>query len=215
MGWARCHQGQRHTFNLKHGAPRKLDYIAIPKTWLAATTKSVVLEHFDAYTIIYDNKPVAVEIKGSLMSCKVLATIPRLYKRWIQSRVKEDLGQALHHSEMQQVPHWSLDQHEHRHEFTKIIHEATEGVAATKVKPRKPYVTDAVLEVFIHRTRFIKSISREGKYAKHLDQRRVLRAWKEISHWIAGHRRPTHEPLESLGEFKASICQGYTRYEIL
>ena len=150
--------------------PRRLDYIAIPKTWLAATTKSLVLEHFDAYTIIYDHKPVAVEIKGSRMFRKVLATIPRLDNRWIQSRVKEDLGQLVRHAEMQQVPHWSLDQHEHRHEFTTIIHEATEGVAATKVKPRKPYVPDAILEVSAHRARFIKTKHREEKQDKLFDR---------------------------------------------
>ena len=39
----------------------------------------------------------------------------------------------------------------------KIIHEATEGVASTKIKPRKPYVTDAILEVSAHRARLIKT----------------------------------------------------------
>ena len=63
---------------MKHGGPRRLDYIAVPKTWLAATTKSLVLEHFDAYTIIYDHKPVAVEIEGSMTSRKALAKVPRL-----------------------------------------------------------------------------------------------------------------------------------------
>ena len=48
-----------------------------------------MLEHFDAYTIIYDHKPVAVDIEGSLMSRKVLATIIRFYKIWIQSRVNK------------------------------------------------------------------------------------------------------------------------------
>ena len=68
--YRKIHQGQRNTFKttLKHGRPRRLDYTTVPKTWLAATTKSLVLEHFDAYTIIYDHKPVAVEIKGSLIS---------------------------------------------------------------------------------------------------------------------------------------------------
>ena len=68
--YRKIHQGQRHTLKttLKHGGPRRLDYIAVPTTWLAATTKSLVLEHFDAYTIIYDHKPVAVEIMGSLIS---------------------------------------------------------------------------------------------------------------------------------------------------
>ena len=145
-----------------------------PRTWLAATTKFLVLKHFDAYTIIYDHKPVAVEIKSSLMPCAVLATIPRLDKRWIQSKVKEDFGQVVRHAEMQQVPHWSLDQHEHRQEFTKIIHEVTEGVAATKVKPRKPYVTDAILDVFAYRARLIKIKHREEKQVKRFDRQRVL-----------------------------------------
>ena len=57
---------------MKHGGARRLDYIAVPKTWLAAITKSLVLEHFDAYTIIYDHKPVAVEIKGSMISSKAM-----------------------------------------------------------------------------------------------------------------------------------------------
>ena len=76
--YQRCHQGQRHTFksNLKYGSPRRLGDIAIPRTWFAAITKFLVLEHLDVYTIVYDHKPVAVEIKGSLMSRAVLSTIP-------------------------------------------------------------------------------------------------------------------------------------------
>ena len=60
--YQRCYQGQRHTFNtnLKYGSPRRVDYIAIPRTWLAATTKSLVLKHFEALTLIYDHKPVAI-----------------------------------------------------------------------------------------------------------------------------------------------------------
>ena len=85
------------------------------------------------------------------------------------SRVKEDLGQAVRYAEMQQVPHWSLDQHVHRQEFMKIIHEATEGVAFTKVKPRKPYVTDAILEVSVHRARLIKIKHREEQQVKRFD----------------------------------------------
>ena len=115
----------------------------------------------------------------------------------------------------QAVLHWTMDQHQHRQELTKIIHGTTEHVSTNKIKPMKPYVTDEILEVSAHRTRLIGTISREGKYAKHLDQRRVLKAWKEISHWIAGHRRPTHEPLEHFGDFKSCICQGDTRYQIL
>ena len=118
--------------------------------------------------------------------------MPRLDKRWIQSRVEEELNQAVCYTEWQEVAHWTLDQHEHRQELTKIIHGATEAVAARKTKPRKPYVTEEFLEVSAHRARLIKSKSREEKQAKRLDQKRVIVAWKEVSHWIAGHRRPTH-----------------------
>ena len=69
---------------------------------------------------------------------------------------------CVQYAEMQQVPHWSIDQHEHRQEQTRIIHEATEGVTAIKVKPRKLYVTDAILEVSAHRKRLIKTKYREG-----------------------------------------------------
>ena len=184
-----------------------MDYIAIPKIWLAAITKSLVLEHFDAYTVKHDHKLLAVEIKGLTISRKAMEKVPRLDKRWIQTMVEEELNQAVQYTQWQQVPHWTLDQHEHRHELTNIIHGTTEQVSAKKIKPMKPYVTDEILEVSTHRTRLIITISREGKYAKHLDQRRVLKAWKEILHWIAGHRRPTLEPLENFGEFKSSICQ--------
>ena len=140
------HQGQRHTFKttLKHGGPRRLDYIAVPKTWRAAITKSLVLEHFDDYTIIYDHKLVVVEIKGSMTSRKALSKVPRLDKRWIQIRVEEELNQAVQHAEWQDVPHWTFDQHEQRHELTKIIHEATQDVSTKKIKPIKPYVSDEI-----------------------------------------------------------------------
>ena len=59
-----------------------------------------------------------------------------------------------------------MDQHEHRQELTRIIHEAAEGVTAIKIKPRKPYVTDAILEVSAHRTRLIKTKHREEKQVK-------------------------------------------------
>ena len=192
------HQGQRHTFKttLKHGGPRRLDYIAVPKTWLAAATKSLVFEHVDAYTIIYDHKPVAVEIKGSMTSRKALEKVPRLDKRWIQTRVEEELNQAVQYTKWQEVPHWTLDQHEHRHELTKMIHGVTEVVSAKKIKPMKPYVTDEILEVSAHGTRLINTISREEQQAKRFDQKRILIAWKEVRHRITGHRRPTRESLE-------------------
>ena len=176
------------------------------------TTKSLVLEHCDAYTVIYDHKPVAVEIKGSMTSRKAIEKLPRLDKRWIQTRVEEELNQAVQYTKWQAVLHWTLDQHEHRHELTTIIHEATEEVSAKKIKPMKPYVTDEILEVSAHRTLFIKTISREEKYARLLDKKLVINAWKEVSQWIAGHRRPTREPLDNFREFKSCICHGDTRY---
>ena len=110
-------------------------------------------------------------------------------------------------TEWQEVPHWTLDQHEHRQELTKIIHGATEAVSAKKIKPMKPYVTEEILEVSAHRARLIKSKSREEKQAKCFDQQRFIVAWKEITHWIAGHRRPTHELLMFFAEFQSRICQ--------
>ena len=133
-----------------------------------------------------------------MTSRKALEKVPRLDKRWIQTRVEEELNQAVQYTTWQDVLHWTLDQHEHRYELTKIIHEATEDVSAKKIKPMMFYVTDESLEVSAHRTRLIKTISREEKYAKHFDQRRVIKAWKEVSQWIAGHRQSTHEPLEQI-----------------
>ena len=121
--------------------------------------------------------------------------MPRLNKRWILSRVGEELNQAVRDTEWQEVPHWTRDQHEHRQELTKIIHGATEAVSAKKIKPMKPYVTEEFLEVSAHRARLIKSKFREEKQAKRFDQKRVIAAWKEVSHWISGHRLPTHELL--------------------
>ena len=85
--------------------PRRFDHISVPSTWLAATTKSLVLENFDAYILIYDQKPVAVEIKGSIVSQDAPAKVPRLDKRWIASRDQKELGQAVEYAS--QVPHWS------------------------------------------------------------------------------------------------------------
>ena len=173
--YQRCHQGQRHIFktNLRKGLSRRLDDIAVPRTWLATTTKSLVLEHFDAFTLVYDHKPVAIEIKGSQMSRAALSTIPRLDKQLIQSRVQKEFGQAVRYAEMQDVPHWSMNQHEHRRELTNIIHEATEGVASTKIKPRKPYATDAILDS-AHRARLIKTKHREEQQVKRRDRQRVF-----------------------------------------
>ena len=108
------------------------------------------------------------------------------------------MNQAVQHAEWHDVPHWTLDQHEHRHELTKIIHEATEDVSAKNIKPIKPYVSDEMLEISADRTRLIKTMPREEEYAKFIDRQRVFKSWKEVSKWIAGHRRPTHEPRKTL-----------------
>ena len=89
--------------------------------------------------------------RGRSFHKKALATVPRLDKRWIQSRVDEELNQAVRYTVWQEVPHWTLDQHEHRQELTKIIHGATEAVSAKKIKPMKPYVTEEILEVSAYR----------------------------------------------------------------
>ena len=93
--------------------------------------------HFDAYTVIYDHKPVAVEIKGSIVSQEVISKIPRPDKKWIAKRDPNELQQAVGYASQQPVPHWSMNQHEHRQELIKIMHEATRAVTATKVKPNK------------------------------------------------------------------------------
>ena len=79
----KIHKGQRYAFKtiLRHSGPRRLDYIGVPKMWLAVTVKSFVLEQFDAYTIICDHKPVALEIKGSVILRKAFATVLRLNKK--------------------------------------------------------------------------------------------------------------------------------------
>ena len=105
--------------------------------------------------------------------------MPRRDKRWIQSRVEEEPNQVVRFTEWQEVPHWTLDQHEHRQELTRIIHGATEAVTARKIKPRKLYVTEEILEASAHRARLIRSKSREEKQAKRLDQKRVIAAWKQ------------------------------------
>ena len=42
-----------------------------------------------------------------------------------------------------------MNQHEHRQELTKIMHDATQEVKATTVKPRKAYVTTEILAVSV------------------------------------------------------------------
>ena len=167
----------------------------------AAATKFLVLEHLDANAIMYKHKPVAVEIKGSIMSHEAISKIPRFQKRWIKSRAQTELQQVVHYAEAQPVPHWSMGQHEHRQELTRIIHEATEGVSATKVKPMKPYVTDAILEVSSYRARLIRTKHREEQQVRRLDRKRIFAVWKEVTHWTAGHKCPTDVPLSSFGAF--------------
>ena len=145
------------------------------------------------------------------MSHDAISNILSFDKRWIKSRVQEELQQAVHYAEMQPVPHWSVDQHEHRQEFTRIIHEATEGVSATTVRPRKLYVTDAILEVSAHRASLIKTKRREEQQVKRLDGKRIFAVWKEVTHWIAGHKRPTDVALISFGAFRSKTTQ-YERW---
>ena len=79
----------------------------------------------------------------------------------------------------------------------------------------KPYVTDEILQVSARRTRLIKTVSREGAYAKQCDQRRVLTAWKEIARWIAKHQKPKEEPLDNFIEFEANNFRGHHKYQTL
>ena len=127
-----------------------------------------------------------------MTSRRALEKVPRLDKRWIHTRNPTELHQAVQYIETQEIPHWGMDQHQHRDELTKMIHEATRGKSTKKTKPMKPYVTDDILKVSAQRTRLIKTIPREKNYAKFQHRKRVFSVWREISHWIAGHRRPTH-----------------------
>ena len=67
-----------------------------------------------------------------------------------------------------------MNQHEHRQELTKIIHEATHGVKATKVKPMQPYVADAILEVSAYRAILIRTEHREEQQVTRLDKKRIF-----------------------------------------
>ena len=69
----------------------------------------------------------------------------------------------------------------------------------------KPYVTDAILEVSAHRARLIRTKHREEHYVKGLDKKRIFAVWREVSHWVAGHKRPTHVDLDIFGPFKSKI----------
>ena len=72
------------------------------------------------------------------------------------SRYQKEIGQAIEYASQQPLPHWSLNQHEHRQELTRIMH-----VKANKVKAMKSYVTAEILEVSAHRARLIKTKRRE------------------------------------------------------
>ena len=64
----------------------------------------------------------------------------------------------------------------------------------------KPYVTDAIFEVFVRRAKLIKIKYREEKQVKRFDRQRVFAVWREATHWVAGHRRPTHVALDTFGD---------------
>ena len=40
---------------------------------------------------------------------------------------------------------------------------------------------------------------------KRLDKKRIFAVWREVSHWVAGHKRPTHVNFDTLGIFKFKI----------
>ena len=50
-------------------------------------------------------------------------------------QILKETQQAVDYAEQQPVPHWSMNQHEHRQELTRLIHDATQGVKAIAVKP--------------------------------------------------------------------------------
>ena len=65
--------------------------------------------------------------------------------------------------------------------------------------------TDAILEVSAYRARLIKTKHREEQQDKRLVRKRVFAVWRKVTHWIAGHKRPTHFALSSFGVFHFSI----------
>ena len=111
-----------------------------------------------------------------------------------------------------------MNQHDHRQERTRIIHDAMRGVKATKVQPRKLYVIDAILEASDHRARLIRTKHREEQQVKRRVKKRIFAVWREVSHWVAGHKRPTHVDLDTFGPFKSKIhhtpecTNAYQRY---
>ena len=46
-----------------------------------------------------------------------------------------------------------------------------------------------------------------------MDKRRVLIAWKLVSQWIASHKRPTQDPVDTFGEFSSCIHRRDTKYQ--
>ena len=140
------------------------------------------------------------------MSQRINPKIQRFDKRLISTRVGEEFQQAIAQTEQQPVPHWSMNQHDHRQELTRIIHDAICGAKVTKVQPMKPYVIDAILEVSVHRARLIRTKHREEQQVKRLDKKHISAVWREVSQWVTGsHKRPTHVDLDTLGFFKSKI----------
>ena len=85
------------------------------------------------------------------------------------------------------------------------MHTAANGVKANKVKPMKPYVTAEILDVSAHRARLIKTKHREEQQAKRHDRKKLFAVWRDVTHWVAGHRRPTHVDLDTFGPFRFRI----------
>ena len=124
---------------------------------------------------------------------------------WRANRDPKELQQAVDYVSQQPLPHWSMNQHEHRPELSKIMHDATRGVTATKVKPMSSYVTADILEVSAHRARLIRTKPREEQQVQRLDRKRIFAVWREVSHWVAGHTRPSHVDLDAFGPFRSKI----------
>ena len=59
------HEGSRPTF-AGDFAPRRIDFVGVPNTWLAGVTVSKVLDHFDTQSKPRDHFPVLVSLKGLL-----------------------------------------------------------------------------------------------------------------------------------------------------
>ena len=73
------------------------------------------------------------------------------------------------------------------------------------MKPVFLYVIDAIVEVSAHWARIIRTKHREEQQVKRLDKKRMFAVWKEVTHWIAGHKGPTHVPFVSFCAFHFNI----------